>query len=178
MIGGGGEKKTLRLVAKYADACNVAGNAEEIRHKFDVLKKHCDDVGRDYDEISKTAPGVPDPRHRRAAARRASRGTPSTRRSSGSARLGAAGIDHVILSTANTTDPAAYEKAAEVDTASSRRRSGRTARARGARRPSGGEGLPGVRPDDTVGREATAGLERPGLGRGGRAEDPVGAVSE
>jgi F420-dependent oxidoreductase-like protein len=54
MIGGGGEKKTLRLVAKYADACNVAGNAEEISHKFDVLKRHCDDVGRNYDEIERT----------------------------------------------------------------------------------------------------------------------------
>lgn len=54
MIGGGGEKKTLRLVAQYADACNVAGNAEEISHKFDVLKRHCDDVGRNYDEIDRT----------------------------------------------------------------------------------------------------------------------------
>lgn len=55
MIGGGGEKKTLRLVAKYADACNVAGNADEAAHKFDVLKRHCDDIGRNYDEIEKTA---------------------------------------------------------------------------------------------------------------------------
>jgi F420-dependent oxidoreductase-like protein len=54
MIGGGGEKKTLRLVAKYADACNVAGNAEEIAHKFDVLRRHCDDVGRSYEAIEKT----------------------------------------------------------------------------------------------------------------------------
>jgi F420-dependent oxidoreductase-like protein len=54
MIGGGGEKKTLRLVAKYADACNVSGNGEEIAHKFDVLKQHCDDVGRNYDEIERT----------------------------------------------------------------------------------------------------------------------------
>jgi F420-dependent oxidoreductase-like protein len=54
MIGGGGEKKTLRLVAKYADACNVAGGPDEMRHKFDVLKRHCDDVGRDYDEIERT----------------------------------------------------------------------------------------------------------------------------
>jgi F420-dependent oxidoreductase-like protein len=54
MIGGGGEKKTLRLVAKYADACNVSGNGQEIAHKFDVLKRHCEDVGRNYEEIERT----------------------------------------------------------------------------------------------------------------------------
>lgn len=54
MIGGGGERKTLRLVAKYADACNVAGNVQEITHKFEVLKRHCDDVGRAYGEIERT----------------------------------------------------------------------------------------------------------------------------
>ena len=61
MIGGGGEKKTLRLVAKYADACNVAGNAQEIAHKFDVLRRHCDDVGRDYDEIERTVMTIAPP---------------------------------------------------------------------------------------------------------------------
>jgi F420-dependent oxidoreductase-like protein len=61
MIGGGGERKTLRLVAKYADACNVAGNAEEVAHKFDVLKRHCDDVGRDYDEIERTVMTIAPP---------------------------------------------------------------------------------------------------------------------
>lgn len=55
LIGGGGEKKTLRLVAKYADACNIFGNADELAHKLDVLRRHCDDVGRDYDTIEKTA---------------------------------------------------------------------------------------------------------------------------
>ena len=54
LIGGGGEKKTLRLVAKYADACNLF-TGPELRHKLDVLKQHCDDVGRDYDGIEKTA---------------------------------------------------------------------------------------------------------------------------
>ncbi len=53
LIGGGGEKKTLRLVAQYADACNLFGGPE-LQHKLDVLKQHCDDVGRDYDEIQKT----------------------------------------------------------------------------------------------------------------------------
>jgi alkanesulfonate monooxygenase len=53
MIGGGGEKKTLRLVAQYADACNLFGGPDAGR-KLDVLKAHCDAVGRDYDEIEKT----------------------------------------------------------------------------------------------------------------------------
>jgi F420-dependent oxidoreductase-like protein len=53
LIGGGGEKKTLRLVAKYAQACNLFGGPE-LEHKLDVLRGHCDDVGRDYDEIEKT----------------------------------------------------------------------------------------------------------------------------
>ncbi len=53
LIGGGGEKKTLRFVAQYGDACNLFAGPE-IQHKLDVLKKHCDDVGRNYDEIEKT----------------------------------------------------------------------------------------------------------------------------
>jgi F420-dependent oxidoreductase-like protein len=53
MIGGGGEKKTLRLVAKYADACNVFAGRDEAR-KLDVLRQHCEAVGRDYDTIYKT----------------------------------------------------------------------------------------------------------------------------
>jgi F420-dependent oxidoreductase-like protein len=54
LIGGGGEKKTLRLVAKYADACNLFGN-EELPRKLDVLREHCEREGRDYGEIEKTA---------------------------------------------------------------------------------------------------------------------------
>ncbi len=55
MIGGTGEKKTLRLVAQYGDACNlIVASPEELTHKFDVLRRHCADVGRDYDEIRKT----------------------------------------------------------------------------------------------------------------------------
>ena len=53
LIGGGGEKKTLRLVAKYAQACNLFATAE-LEHKLDVLRRHCEDVGRDYDDIEKT----------------------------------------------------------------------------------------------------------------------------
>ena len=54
MVGGGGEKRTLRLVAQYADACNVSGDLETVRHKLDVLRRHCDDVGRDPAEIRNT----------------------------------------------------------------------------------------------------------------------------
>lgn len=53
-IGGGGEKVTLKLVARWGDACNVFGDPDALRHKFDVLKRHCDDVGRDFDEITRS----------------------------------------------------------------------------------------------------------------------------
>lgn len=57
MIGGGGEKKTLRLVAQYADACNlfVRLGDEELIKKLDILKEHCKAAGRNYDDIEKTA---------------------------------------------------------------------------------------------------------------------------
>jgi F420-dependent oxidoreductase-like protein len=74
LIGGAGEKRTLRLVAKYGDACNIvlgttlqeAGvlarenitwdhQVERLMHKYNVLKQHCDDIGRSYEEIEKTA---------------------------------------------------------------------------------------------------------------------------
>ena len=54
LIGGGGEKHTLRTVAKYADATNVIGTPEEVRHKYEVLEQHCKDVGRDFSEIRRT----------------------------------------------------------------------------------------------------------------------------
>ncbi|MET0236531.1 MAG: LLM class F420-dependent oxidoreductase [Kibdelosporangium sp.] len=60
MIGGGGEKKTLRLLAQYGDACNLftALGTDEVGRKLDVLRRHCEDVGRDYDEIRKTIAGA------------------------------------------------------------------------------------------------------------------------
>ncbi|MCW3840559.1 LLM class F420-dependent oxidoreductase [Micromonospora yasonensis] len=55
MIGGGGEKKTLRLVARYGDACNIFGNSpDEVAHKLDVLREHCAAEGRDYRTVEKT----------------------------------------------------------------------------------------------------------------------------
>jgi len=60
LVGGGGERKTLRLVAQYADACHlfVREGVDGLRHKLDVLRRHCDDVGRDYDTIEKTIGGA------------------------------------------------------------------------------------------------------------------------
>src|SRR5262249_1574152 len=59
VIGGGGERKTLRLVAQYADATNLfPTTVEDLRPKLDVLRQHCDSVGRDYDEIAKTTVGT------------------------------------------------------------------------------------------------------------------------
>jgi F420-dependent oxidoreductase-like protein len=54
MIGGSGERRTLKLVARYADLCNITGDPATIRHKIDVLHSHCRDVGRDPGEITVT----------------------------------------------------------------------------------------------------------------------------
>lgn len=55
LIGGSGEKKTLKLVAKYANACNVrADSPEGVKHRFEVLRQHCETVGRNYDDIERT----------------------------------------------------------------------------------------------------------------------------
>jgi F420-dependent oxidoreductase-like protein len=58
MVGGSGERRTLRIVAKYADACNLFGSAETVKTKLKVLKDHCESVGRDYNSILKTKLGA------------------------------------------------------------------------------------------------------------------------
>ncbi len=60
MVGGGGEQKTLRLVAQYADACNLFAymGPDAVRQKLDILRGHCEAVGRPYDEIERTALGT------------------------------------------------------------------------------------------------------------------------
>jgi alkanesulfonate monooxygenase SsuD/methylene tetrahydromethanopterin reductase-like flavin-dependent oxidoreductase (luciferase family) len=60
LIGGIGERKTLRFVARYADACNLFEQIgfDALRHKLDVLKRHCEDAGRDYADIEKTTLGT------------------------------------------------------------------------------------------------------------------------
>jgi len=57
MVGGGGERETLKIVAKNADACNLFGSEETVRRKLKILKDHCKSVGRDYDSILKTKLG-------------------------------------------------------------------------------------------------------------------------
>jgi alkanesulfonate monooxygenase SsuD/methylene tetrahydromethanopterin reductase-like flavin-dependent oxidoreductase (luciferase family) len=57
LIGGSGERKTLRLVAKYGDGCNLFGGPDQIKHLLGVLEQHCSDVGRDSSQIAKTALG-------------------------------------------------------------------------------------------------------------------------
>ena len=62
LIGGGGERKTLKLVARYADACNLfAPDAKVVAHKLQVLARHCDAEGRDFATIQKTIVGGVDP---------------------------------------------------------------------------------------------------------------------
>ncbi len=54
LVGGGGEKRTLRTVARYADACNVGGGFESVKRKDEILRRHCEEVGRDESEIERT----------------------------------------------------------------------------------------------------------------------------
>ena len=54
LIGGGGERKTLRIVARYADACNVGGGFDNVKRKDEILRRHCEEVGRDESEIERT----------------------------------------------------------------------------------------------------------------------------
>src|ERR687891_876331 len=58
LVGGSGERRTLKIVAKYADACNIFGSAETLKRKLNILKEHCKSVGRDYDSILKTTLGA------------------------------------------------------------------------------------------------------------------------
>jgi F420-dependent oxidoreductase-like protein len=71
LIGGSGERRTLKLVARYANASNIFGDAAMVRHKLDVLERHCDALGRDPAEITKTRLGglVVAPTHQEAARR-------------------------------------------------------------------------------------------------------------
>ena len=70
MIGGSGERKTLRSVAKYADQWNAMGSVEKLKHKEEVLRAHCEAVGRDTSEIERTAGCKPVIRNTKAEARR------------------------------------------------------------------------------------------------------------
>ncbi|GLZ11005.1 LLM class F420-dependent oxidoreductase [Actinomadura sp. NBRC 104425] len=94
LIGGSGEKKTLRLVAKYADACNIF-DTEELPRKLDVLREHCEREGRDYAEIEKTSLVVTDSRPGELSVDQVVDTV---------GRLAESGVDHVIYSQATGHD--------------------------------------------------------------------------
>jgi F420-dependent oxidoreductase-like protein len=91
LIGGGGEQRTLRLVARYGDACNLFAyvGPAAIRRKFDVLRRYCDEQGRNYDDISKTVAGV------------IYTGQPAGEVVEQCSALAAIGADHVIINVAD-----------------------------------------------------------------------------
>ncbi|TWP36848.1 LLM class F420-dependent oxidoreductase [Leekyejoonella antrihumi] len=116
LIGGGGERKTLRLVAKYADACNIFDmGPQAVKAKYDVLARHCDEVGRDYAEIDRTV-----------LTRVALSASPGSKTPSGETtesvdqvvdrlgRLAEIGTTATIFGMGNDTDDEAYPLVAEV----------------------------------------------------------------
>lgn len=106
LIGGSGEQKTLRLVAKYADACNIFARMGDdfIKRKLDVLRERCDEIGRPYSEIEKTTLGT------LHVTRDGANGTktPSAALDSFAAQA-ELGIDQAIFSMPNVYEPDAFE---------------------------------------------------------------------
>jgi alkanesulfonate monooxygenase len=94
LIGGGGEHKTLRLVAQYADACNIFGGPDQLTHKFAVLRERCAEVGRPFEEIERTNLQSVD----------LGRETPA-QVVDRFATLAEVGVQHVILNMAGVSDP-------------------------------------------------------------------------
>jgi F420-dependent oxidoreductase-like protein len=109
MIGGGGEKKTLRLVAQYADACNVFGSPEMIARKYRILDEHCAAVGRDPAEIERsTLQGVD------LASSGGRRGETAAQLLDRFGELADAGAEHVIFSVPGIHDPDRIAALAQV----------------------------------------------------------------
>lgn len=106
LIGGTGERKTLRLVAQYGDACNLFARLgkETLQHKLDVLRDHCQAIGRPYEEIEKTTLDV-------LSISRDGRNNSVTPAAAieGFAQLADMGIDQAIFSMPNVYDPAVFE---------------------------------------------------------------------
>jgi F420-dependent oxidoreductase-like protein len=98
IIGGGGEQKTLRLVAKYADACNIFGGPDQLTHKFSVLRERCAEIGRPFGEIERTSLQSLD-LGRDSVSQVLDRFE----------TLAAVGVQHVIFSLANVADPHTIE---------------------------------------------------------------------
>jgi alkanesulfonate monooxygenase SsuD/methylene tetrahydromethanopterin reductase-like flavin-dependent oxidoreductase (luciferase family) len=104
MVGGGGEQRTLRLVARYADACNVFGSPEAIAHKFAVLAEHCVTEGRDPETVERST------LQRVAVSRDGTDGTETaTQVVDRLGELSDAGAQHVIVSVRDLADPARLE---------------------------------------------------------------------
>ena len=99
MIGGGGEKKTLRLVAQYADACNVFGDGPRIAHKYAVLREHCERLGRPYEEIERSTLQSVDVEAQSA-----------DELVEGFGELGEAGAQHILISVRGVSDVSRLER--------------------------------------------------------------------
>jgi F420-dependent oxidoreductase-like protein len=105
LIGGSGEKKTLRLVARYADACNIFdAGIDTVRHKLEVLRGHCEAEGRPYEEIERTTLG------QLSLSRDGREGTRTVDQAvEHFAALAGVGVDHAIVGMPNVHDEAAFE---------------------------------------------------------------------
>lgn len=98
LIGGEGEKKTLRMVAQYGQACNLfqMGGTDVLRHKLEVLQQHCRDLGRDYNEIEKTTLGLFNPQEVGKFVENLH-------------ELAELGVDTALIGVPDPTDPKLYE---------------------------------------------------------------------
>jgi len=104
LIGGGGEKKTLRMVAQYADACNIFDmGPDAVKAKYDVIRGHCETLGRDYADIEKTV---------LSRVNLAEESIDEVVERFG--RLGAIGTQHVILGLAGVHEEGAFEKVPDL----------------------------------------------------------------
>jgi F420-dependent oxidoreductase-like protein len=104
MIGGGGEQKTLRLVAQYADATNVFGGPVQIHHKYEVLRQHCEAIGRPFDEIERST--LQNVRLPGTATEHTATGPEHAERF---AELADAGAQHLIVSVRGLDEPGRLE---------------------------------------------------------------------
>jgi F420-dependent oxidoreductase-like protein len=107
LIAGSGERKTLRLVARYGDMCNLfdlpgTGFADDLKHKLEVLRSHCEDAGRDYDSIEKTVSTFVDPDKDQA------------RVLDHLTELAGLGIDHAMVSPRRPWDEATLDSVAAI----------------------------------------------------------------
>ncbi len=110
LVGGGGERRTLRLVAQYADACNIFEmGLDGVRHKLDVLREHCERLDRPYGDIEKTTLG-------RLSLSKDGRDGSSTVEQAVDrfGELAGIGVDHAIVSIPEVADEAAFDLVPEL----------------------------------------------------------------